>query len=207
MHLQQPHLRISTLTCLKRHNALPSYSFNCSRQYGQIQKPLLTQTYSSFRTIHDARRWLRISVSPFLPRPSAAQFPHNASIIIRLNSTVATSKQRSRFMRFFLHAVTFAGFFGLTITGFIIAFFIYDASTYKESSAHADVPISELALHPKTGGPKNLPVADFLVDDEDDPERLVERDKPRLVVLGAGWGVWLIRFLFFTHADSSNLQV
>lgn len=92
-------------------------------------------------------------------------------------------------MRFALRLITFAGFFGLTVTGFIIAFFIYDASTYRENGAHEPVPIPELALHPRRGGPKNLPIADFLVDDNDDPEKAAMQDKPRLVVLGGGWGV------------------
>lgn len=70
----------------------------------------------------------------------------------------------------------------------MVAFFIYDASTYKELSGIYDVPVSAHALDPPRGGPKNLPIADILVDDEDCPENERQRDKPRLVILGSGWG-------------------
>lgn len=69
-----------------------------------------------------------------------------------------------------------------------MAFFIYDASTYNENAAVEDVAVPELALHPRRGGPKNLPIADFYVDDEDCPENSALKDKPRLVILGTGWG-------------------
>ena len=47
--------------------------------------------------------------------------------------------------------------------GLVIAFFIYDASTYKEEAERYDIGVSELALNPKRGGPKNLPIAELLV--------------------------------------------
>jgi NADH dehydrogenase len=72
--------------------------------------------------------------------------------------------------------------------GLVVAFFIYDASTYNENAAVEDVAVPELALHPRRGGPKNLPIADFYVDDEDCPENSALKDKPRLVILGTGWG-------------------
>lgn len=40
------------------------------------------------------------------------------------------------------------------------------------------------------GGPKNLPVASEFVGDEDEDGPLVPlKDKPRLVIVGEGWGV------------------
>lgn len=77
-----------------------------------------------------------------------------------------------------------------------MAFFVYDASTYKESLSSEDIPVSELALNPRRGGPKNLPIAEHLVDDEDCPEKCVQRSKPKLVILGTGWGsVALLKLL------------
>lgn len=57
----------------------------------------------------------------------------------------------------------FTGFAGLTITGLVVAFFIYDASTYKNEVDSYDVGVSELAMNPRRGGPKNLPIAETLV--------------------------------------------
>jgi NADH dehydrogenase len=67
-------------------------------------------------------------------------------------------------------------------------FFIYDATTYHEAPSYTDIPVSELALRPRRGGPKNLPIAEILVDDEDCANMMTQRDKPKLVILGSGWG-------------------
>jgi NADH dehydrogenase len=72
--------------------------------------------------------------------------------------------------------------------GLVVAFFIYDATTYKEDVVAKDVPVSELALNPRRGGPKNLPIADYFVDDDDCPENKAIKHKPKLVILGTGWG-------------------
>ncbi|KAF8723433.1 hypothetical protein AX14_009277 [Amanita brunnescens Koide BX004] len=54
---------------------------------------------------------------------------------------------------------------------------------------HVDrVPVSPLALHPETGGPKNLPVVRVQVDDEENEEVKRIAEKPRLVIVGGGWG-------------------
>lgn len=70
----------------------------------------------------------------------------------------------------------------------MVAFFIFDASTYRETPDVGDIPVSELALNPRRGGPKNLPIADSFVDDDDSEENRALKDKPRLVILGTGWG-------------------
>lgn len=71
------------------------------------------------------------------------------------------------------------------ITG---AIFVHDAFTYTE--AHVDkVPVSPLALSPETGGPKNLPVVSAFLSDIEDPENERINQKPRLVIVGGGWGV------------------
>ena len=70
----------------------------------------------------------------------------------------------------------------------MISFFIFDASTYREDPATQDIPVSELALNPRRGGPKNLPIADYFVDDDDCAESKAIKHKPKLVILGTGWG-------------------
>jgi len=72
--------------------------------------------------------------------------------------------------------------------GAVVAFFIYDASTYKETPFEEDIHVSALALNPVRGGPKNLPIIHHFLDDEDDEHKKQSKHKPKLVVLGTGWG-------------------
>lgn len=68
--------------------------------------------------------------------------------------------------------------------------FIHDVFTYTDK--HVDrVPVSPLALHPERGGPKNLPVVRVQVADGDDEENRILAEKPRLIIVGGGWGVRL----------------
>jgi NADH dehydrogenase len=82
-------------------------------------------------------------------------------------------------------------YFGLTVAvsaSVVVAFFIYDATTYRVEPVTEDIAISEIALHPRRGGPKNLPIAEHLVDDDDCPHKKGQKHKPKLVILGTGWG-------------------
>ncbi|KAF7547875.1 hypothetical protein G7Z17_g7423 [Cylindrodendrum hubeiense] len=77
----------------------------------------------------------------------------------------------------------------LTVFGIgVFAFFAFDASTYKDHPIHGDIDVSKIALNPRRGGSKNLPVADAFIDDDDCEEKRALKDKPRLVILGGGWG-------------------
>ncbi|ORX92173.1 hypothetical protein BCR34DRAFT_608872 [Clohesyomyces aquaticus] len=105
--------------------------------------------------------------------------------------TVATKPpgKTSRLVRFLYRTAAAVGFF-VGISGvLVVAFFIYDASTYKEGDDNTqDIPVSELALNPRIGGPKKLPIADYFVDDDDCAENKAIKHKPKLVILGTGWG-------------------
>ena len=86
----------------------------------------------------------------------------------------------------------YTGYFcASTISGFLLlgaGILIHDALTY--SDMHLDrVPVSPLALHPETGGPKKLPVVRVQVDDEENEEARRTAQRPRLVIVGGGWGV------------------
>ncbi|CAG8974891.1 hypothetical protein HYALB_00006674 [Hymenoscyphus albidus] len=70
----------------------------------------------------------------------------------------------------------------------VVAFFLYDASTYREDLSYKDIRVSELALSPRRGGPKNLPIAEVQLDDFDSEAMERQKDKPKLVILGGGWG-------------------
>ncbi|KOS20664.1 External alternative NAD(P)H-ubiquinone oxidoreductase B1 [Escovopsis weberi] len=97
--------------------------------------------------------------------------------------------QRNSWLLNFIYRT--AAWLGISITVLglgVLAFFAYDASTYADLPAQSDVDVSKLALQPRHGGPKNLPIADVFIDDDDSEESKNNKQKPRLVILGGGWG-------------------
>lgn len=119
-----------------------------------------------------------------------ARPPHG----VRFFSLSPTSRSPSpnRFLRVGRTAAKYTAFtcfsavLGLSVL--VGGVFIHDAFTYSDK--HIDrVPVSPLALHPERGGPKNLPIASVLVGDEDGGALGPVQDKPRLVIVGGGWGV------------------
>jgi len=63
----------------------------------------------------------------------------------------------------------------------------WDASTYH-SDRLGEVLVNPLALNPERGGKKNLKIARILMDDEEDAAHASQLKKPKLVILGGGWG-------------------
>lgn len=130
-----------------------------------------------------------------VPQCLASRAFFNPRYTIRPNST-ATPKnnnnesiaQRFRIKNIIFKSFAYCGFFIVMSGAVVVAFFIYDATTYREGPSAEDIPVSELALNPRYGGPKNLPVAEVLVGDNDSDAMQAQRDKPRLVILGTGWG-------------------
>lgn len=96
--------------------------------------------------------------------------------------------RKSRIRNAIVKTFTYCGFFIVMSSAAVVGFFIYDATTYRECSSAEDIPVSALALNPRRGGPKNLPIAEVLVGDNDSAAMQAQRDKPRLVILGTGWG-------------------
>lgn len=80
------------------------------------------------------------------------------------------------------------GLFIVISGGLVVGFFIYDATTYKAEPESAELSVSSMALNPRRGGPKNLPIVEYFVDDEEDAQMVGQKHKPKLVVLGTGWG-------------------
>lgn len=77
---------------------------------------------------------------------------------------------------------------GLGVLVGVILF--HDAFTYSER--HVDrVPANPLSLHPRLGGKKGLPIIEVNLDDDEDEGKREMKGKPRLVVIGGGWGVGL----------------
>ncbi|EAL87637.1 NADH-ubiquinone oxidoreductase 64 kDa subunit, putative [Aspergillus fumigatus A1163] len=152
---------------------------------GQFPKPNSSISIVTSRALHTTRR-----------RPVTQQrisnILHSASLSVRYESTgkdpMAKAARKSPALNILVKSFTYCGFF-IVMTGVaVVAFFIYDATTYREDPSSEDIPVSELALNPRRGGPKNLPIAEVLVGDNDSEAMVQQNDKPRLVILGTGWG-------------------
>ena len=106
-------------------------------------------------------------------------------------------RPRSRFLRRSLLVAKYTSYLVLSATAGLFALgttiFIHDAFTYTDKHVER-VPVSPLALHPERGGPKNLPVVNVLLADEEDEEFRKLNEKPKLVIVGGGWGVRLRAF-------------
>ncbi|KAF2241071.1 hypothetical protein BU26DRAFT_186924 [Trematosphaeria pertusa] len=134
--------------------------------------------------------------STFAKRPQLAvcatlhtsRLTRHTSPILRAISTKPLPAPRSRLFRFAYRSAAALGIFVAVSGALVVAFFIYDYTTYKEDPQTQDIPVSELALNPRRGGPKNLPIVDYFVDDDDCPEMRAIKHKPKLVILGTGWG-------------------
>ncbi|KAJ6259290.1 hypothetical protein Dda_6189 [Drechslerella dactyloides] len=114
-------------------------------------------------------------------------------------------KPRGTLTKAMLGTLTMFGFVVAVFGGAIVCFFIYDATTYREEAGDVDVPVSELALNPERGGPKNLPIARVLVDDDESEGRATCKHKPKLVILGCGWGS--VAILKTLQADQYHVTV
>lgn len=86
----------------------------------------------------------------------------------------------------------YTGYLGLSVVVGVVsltgAILIHDAFTYNNRHVHR-VPANPLVLNSERGGPKNLPIARVLVGDEEAEDAKLLRAKPKLVVVGGGWGV------------------
>lgn len=105
-----------------------------------------------------------------------------------ITTTDFQPRHRGPVLRFFFRLFAYTGGFILVSGGLVLAFFVYDATTYREDLSYTDIPVSEKALKPRRGGPKNLPIAEVLVDDDDSDAMTRQKHKPKLVILGSGWG-------------------
>ncbi|KAI0053855.1 mitochondrial NADH dehydrogenase [Auriscalpium vulgare] len=98
---------------------------------------------------------------------------------------------RGRFVRIARTTVRFAAFASFSaVLGVVVltgGIFVHDAFTYTDRHINR-VPVSPLALRPERGGPKNLPIASDLVGDQEDENKLNLHGKPKLVIVGGGWG-------------------
>lgn len=123
---------------------------------------------------------------PFSAHPMASRL-----LLIPRHSRIHNTPFQNRSFRRARAIARYTGYFAISSVFGVLALgagiFVHDAFTYSDK--HVDrVPVSPLALHPELGGPKNLPVVRVQVDDEQDEENKMLAGKPKLVVLGGGWG-------------------
>ncbi|KZS88379.1 nucleotide-binding domain-containing protein [Sistotremastrum niveocremeum HHB9708] len=145
-----------------------------------------------------------IRTSPWAPSSAAKSTlrPGIGFQQLRLESTSGKIVRRS------ITAAKYGGFICLSAAMGVLVIgsgiFLHDWFTYTDR--HIDrVPVSPLALHPENGGPKKLPIARVLVDDEETEENKKLAQKPRLVIVGGGWGaVGLIQTL---HSNDYHVTV
>lgn len=166
-----------------RHLSRPgNASHKCVRQVAQRQ--LHTER------LHDPRRSSSLSDWQLRPRASTRVCSLRPTASFRYQSTALPlqPRPRSRIVRGLYRGVAYLGTFVLVSGTFVVGFFIYDATTYREDPGADDIPISEFALHPRRGGPKNLPIIEHQVDDDESDLKTEQKHKPKLVVLGTGWG-------------------
>ncbi|KAF7560356.1 hypothetical protein G7046_g3792 [Stylonectria norvegica] len=150
--------------------ALPAVGFR-PRSVGQLRT---FTKFSQANTARIARKTAtgRLPAQFFVRNLSGKPLPQNASWILN----------------FCYRAAAWVGI-SMTVLGVgVFAFFVFDASTYKEHPTQSDLDVSKIALQPRRGGSKNLPVADVFIDDDDNEEKRRTKDKPKLVILGGGWG-------------------
>ncbi|KAF4464036.1 NADH dehydrogenase [Fusarium albosuccineum] len=107
---------------------------------------------------------------------------------VRALSGKPLPQRNSWILNFCFRAAAWVGI-SITVVGLgVVGFFIYDASTYFEHPTRSDIDVSKIALQPRHGGEKNLPIAEVYIDEEDSEEKRRLKNKPRLVILGGGWG-------------------
>lgn len=168
------------------------------RGLASVRNAPSTAQQAQFRAIQarNLSRKSRPELARSAPQPSRPQdllrrqplAAFTSKIDARLLSGKPLPQRESWALNFAYRSMAWVGS-GIVFVGLVFgAFFIYDASTYNEHAVAAECDVSQLALSPRRGGPKNLPIADVLIDDEDTEEHKKRKDKPKLVILGGGWG-------------------
>lgn len=154
----------------------------------QIQPRILqTRNLSNTKKTEAPRSASQNSLSSDLRHGSSVFFAQN-KFATRLLHGKPLPQRESWFLNFAYRTAAVLGSGIVVVALGFGAFFIYDATTYSEGAVSAEIKVSQLALNPRKGGPKNLPIAEVLIDDDDTEENSKKKEKPKLVILGGGWG-------------------
>ncbi|GME67298.1 unnamed protein product [[Candida] boidinii] len=108
--------------------------------------------------------------------------------VVNTDPLVKKTFFQTRFGHFIKWSILTCGIFSGSILALIIGFFLYDYTTYVAPEIGDSVLVHQLALNPPRGGPENLPILIQNLDDLDTPEKEINSHKPKLVILGCGWG-------------------
>lgn len=177
---------VSTMMAARLARAGQNRAINSSRciKSSLTRRPIYSSQSRSFVKLTGA--------SPSITKGSAVtsratrQLP--SQFFVRNLSGKPLPQGKSRLVNFCYRAAAWIGI-SISVVGVgIVGFFIYDASTYFEHPNQSDIDVSKIALQPRSGGEKNLPIAEVYIDDDDTEEHRRLKDKPRLVILGGGWG-------------------
>lgn len=150
------------------------------------QRKNSTKPISTLQSSRSLGRRFETRLGSLWLNQSRKSSPHPKAWSVSISSL--QPRHRGRIFRFFYRVFAYTGGFLLISGGLVLSFFAYDATTYREDPSYTDIPVSERALEPRRGGPKNLPIAEVLVDDDDSAEMSRQKHKPKLVILGSGWG-------------------
>lgn len=123
------------------------------------------------------RHSLRFNSTSSTSTPTATPIP--TPIPIQRKSFL----QRHPTLKYTVYGFSSIVFSIFAITAGILA---HDALTYREAHI-GNIPATPLALHPKPGGPKNLPIVSDSLQDEECEESKGDSKKERLVIVGGGW--------------------
>ncbi|KAI0897131.1 FAD/NAD(P)-binding domain-containing protein [Annulohypoxylon nitens] len=171
--------------------AATAFAFRAGRQsspsYNLISSALLKQPKRT--NVRQFSLFSRPSASnqSYPARRAQGLFPSKR--VVRAISGKPLPQRRSVILNFAYRSAAVVGTGVGFLGALLVAFFLYDSTTYKESSiVFGDCHVSEAALSPRRGGPKNLPIVEALLDDEDNEEAKKRKTKPHLVILGGGWG-------------------
>lgn len=160
---------------------------------------------SSIRSLSHSPRRSSILEQVNRRQPTFAQ---NSALRLRSPTVNAAFQKRSFTLpRIVPEGQTAFGVFARFIASVVIGLFVilaaillHDSFTYSERHV-GGVPTNPLALHPRKGGPKNLPIVDTDLSAEEDDTARKLASKPKLVIVGGGWGVSLEEFRSLRGAD------
>ncbi|KZP21177.1 nucleotide-binding domain-containing protein [Athelia psychrophila] len=125
-------------------------------------------------------------------RPNVLRLvPRSAPRTLRFASSLPPPPKPRSFFRKTATTAKYSCYFLLSSAFGVVAIgaglLAHDAFTYNDRHVER-VPLNPLALHPENGGPKNLPIVRVAIDDDDSEENKQIAEKPRLVIVGGGWG-------------------
>jgi hypothetical protein len=179
-----------------------------SRQQSQLLRHAGLQSRSVWQ-LGKGRPRIFPSVRPSIVLYGALRSSPSPHAALRMITTKVLTEELPKperpFLRFIYRSFFYFGVFIAFSAAGVVAFFLYDASTYDNTNHLESVPVSSLALNPRRGGPKNLQIVEHFVDDDDCEHKRASKHKPKLVILGTGWGA--VSLLKTLNVDEYHITV